>query len=133
MNASELAGDIAAGRLPAYSFYTPNLDHDGHDQPLSYAAKWFEGFIEPKLSDPNFMRGTLLVVTFDESESAADNHVYTALLGPMIKPGSIDATRYSHYSLLRTVEDNFQLGTLNRKDAQAQPFAACNFTGGCSR
>ena len=136
VNASELAGDSAAGRLPAFSFFTPNMDHDAHDQPLSYAAKWFEGFIEPRLSDPNFMRGTLLVVTFDESDiqsGAADNHVYTALLGPMIKPGSTDTARYSHYSLLRSVEDNFQLGTLNRKDAQAPPFAACNFRGGCSR
>jgi Phosphoesterase family len=137
VNANELPVDIAAGRLPAYSFFTPNMDHDGHDQPLSYAAKWFEGFIEPMLNDPNFSRGTLIVVTFDESDfqlpGTADNHIFTALLGPMIAPGSTDAARYSHYSLLRTVEDNFHLGTLNRKDAAAKPFAACNFAKGCNR
>ena len=131
--ASELNADSAAGRLPAYSFFTPNLDNDGHDQPLSFAAKWLEGFIEPKLKDPKFMRGTLVVVTFDESQSADDNLVYATLLGPMIQPGTVDSTRYSHYSLLRSVEENFHTGTLNRKDAQATPFAACNFAGGCGK
>ena len=131
--ASELNADSAAGRLPAYSFFTPNMDDDGHDQPLSFAAKWLEGFIEPKLKDPKFMQGTLVVVTFDESETSADNHVYAALLGPMIQPGTVDSTRYSHYSLLRSVEENFHTGTLSRKDAQAPPFAGCNFAGGCGK
>ncbi|GEM_PF-5526296 len=34
-------------------------------------------------------------------------------------------------TLLRTIEDNFGLGTLGRNDASATPFAQCNFTGGC--
>jgi len=131
--ASELNADIAAGQLPAYSFFTPNLDDDGHNQPLSFAAKWLASFIEPKLKDSKFMQDTLVFVTFDESETSADNQVYAVLLGPMITPGTVDGTRYSHYSLLRSVEENFRTGTLNRSDTQAQPFAACNFTGGCGK
>ena len=38
----------------------------------------------------------------------------------MIPPGTTDDTAYTHYSLLRLVEDSFALGTLNRNDASAQ-------------
>ena len=137
VKADQLAADISADQLPAYSFYSPNLNNDGHDRPLSFAAQWFQSFIEPKLSDPHFMRGTLVVVTFDETDSdpggANGNHIYTLLLGAGVKAGSVDASRYDHYSLLRTVEDNFALGTLKRADASATPFAACNFGAGCGQ
>lgn len=137
VKADQLAADISADQLPAYSFYSPNLNNDGHDRPLSFAAQWFQSFIEPKLSDPHFMRGTLVVVTFDETDSdpggANGNHIYTLLLGAGVKAGSVDASRYDHYSLLRTVEDNFVLGTLKRADASATPFAACNFGAGCGQ
>ncbi len=136
VNASELAADIAAHRLPAFSFFTPNQNNDGHDRPLDVAAQWFQSFVEPKLADPNFASGTLVVIVFDESDAGgngpADNHVYALLLGAKVHAGGSDATRYTHYNLLRTVEDNFGLGTLNRNDATVLPFAACNFAGGCS-
>jgi phosphoesterase family protein len=135
VKADQLAADISADQLPAFSFYTPNQNNDGHDRPLSFAAQWFQSFIEPKLSDPHFMRGTLVVVTFDETDSdpggANGNHIYTLLLGAGVKAGSVDTSRYDHYSLLRTVEDNFALGTLKRADASAKPFSACNFGAEC--
>ncbi len=43
----------------------------------------------------------------------------TALVGPSVKPGISNNTRYTHYDLLRTIEDNFQLGNLGREDAKA--------------
>jgi hypothetical protein len=137
VKAEQLAADISADQLPAYGFYTPNQNNDGHDRSLSFAAQWFQSFIEPKLTDPHFMRGTLVVVTFDETDfdpgGANGNHVYTLLLGAGVRAGSLDASRYDHYSLLRTVEDNFALGTLKRADASATPFAACNFGAGCGK
>jgi hypothetical protein len=36
-----------------------------------------------------------------------------------IAPGSSSATHYSHYSVLRTIEDNWRLGSLGRHDATA--------------
>ncbi len=122
VNASQLEADIAGGALPQYSFYVPNLNNDGHDTSLAYAAAWLRGFLEPKLLDPNFAGGTLVVLTFDEAAGPGNsgNKVYTLLLGPMIPPGTTDDTAYTHYSLLRLVEDAFALGTLNRNDASAQ-------------
>lgn len=135
VNATELAGDIASNRLPIFSFYTPNANNDMHDQPISFGANWLKDFLEPKLLDPNFYTGTLVVITSDESRNFGSNPasvpIYTVLLGQMVRVGSTDSTRYTHYSLLRTIENNFRLGTLNRNDASAIPFAACNFGDGC--
>ncbi len=131
VNAAQLAADVAADQLPDFLFYVPNVKNDGHDTTLAFAADWLSGFLEPKLANAAFMNGTLIVVTFDEDDGKADNQVYTVLLGPMVHAGSTDATLYTHYSLLRTIEDNYGLGTLNLKDALAAPFAACNFGTGC--
>jgi hypothetical protein len=39
----------------------------------------------------------------------------------MVRPGAVSQKYYNHYSLLRTVEDNFALGTLGQGDASAHP------------
>jgi hypothetical protein len=76
-------------------------------------------------------KGTLLVLAFDEApthqnkstnDSDAANQVYTVLLGDMIQPGTVIETPYNHYSLLRTIEENFQLGTLQKNDEHASWF-----------
>ena len=40
----------------------------------------------------------------------------------MVKPGTVEGDRYDHYSLLRTMEENFGLGTLRRNDLTADWF-----------
>ena len=122
VNASQLGLDITANTLPQYSFYVPNQNNDGHDTGIAYAADWLQGFLEPKLTNSNFMSGTLIVVTFDEDDHSQNNHVYTVLLGDMISAGT-DSNSYNHYSLLRMVENNFGLATLGRNDASANAIA----------
>jgi phospholipase C len=126
VNAGRLRDDIDAGALPQLCWYTPNIQNDGHSPPnstpaarwngVTFLSGWLRGFLEPLLVDPKFREGTLVVVTFDESIPYEDNHVYTTLLGAMVEAGSVEADRYDHYSLLRTVEENFGLGTLGRND-----------------
>jgi hypothetical protein len=65
---------------------------------------------------------SLAVVVFDESIPCADNYVYCALLGDMVKAETIEADHYDHYGLLRTIEENFGLGTLERNDLTANWF-----------
>ncbi len=59
---------------------------------------------------------------FDESFQSHDNQVYAALLGDMVEAGTVQSEHYTHFSLLRTVEENFQLDTLNRMDLNARWF-----------
>lgn len=73
----------------------------------------------------NIPSGTLVVITFDEADYNATgydtnydgpNQIYTVLLGDMITPGTEISTPYNHYSLIRTVERNFELGSMKKND-----------------
>lgn len=120
---SAFFSDFAAGALPDYSLFVPNLDDDGHDTGVDAADQWFSRKFGPLLDDPKFGKDTLLVATFDEDDGAGDNRVLTLLYGPGVTPGYVSGNRYDHYSLLRTVEDALGLGTLGRQDASAAPIA----------
>ncbi|KAI9227813.1 MAG: phosphoesterase family-domain-containing protein [Piptocephalis tieghemiana] len=123
--ATRLDQDIDTGDVPQVVYYTPDMNNDGHDTSVPYMSAWLESFLTPKLTLPAFTRRTLIVVTYDEREVYAGwNHVYTVLLGPAAKAlaGYEDPNPYDHYSLLRTIEENWSLGTLGRGDAKATPF-----------
>ncbi|KAI8625908.1 phosphoesterase family-domain-containing protein [Xylariaceae sp. FL1651] len=137
--------DLAANTLPQWMFITPNMSlclpttitilvnltatlaNDGHDTDVTVAGKWARSFLEPLLSNNNFNIGrTLIILTFDECENySAANRVFTVLLGsaiPSNKIGTTDSTQYNHYSLTKTVENNWALGDLGENDVSAVPF-----------
>lgn len=148
VDAAEFLRDVAAGTLPNYAWITPNIWNDGHylrgttQSPairhllVNQLAQWLEhdlfgpiGFPGPNSKLPP---RTLVVVTFDEADyesvsggSAYEgpNQIYTVLLGDLdaIVPGTVIREGSNHYSLLRTIEDNFELGTLGTNDAAAGP------------
>ena len=114
--------------LPEYMFYSPNLDDVGHDpmsnpqEGLKKAADWLRVLLTTWLhfDDRTWipkdeqMKRTLVIVPFDESEG--DNkpeRIYTVFLGAMVKPQEVTAA-YDHYSILRTIEDNFGLGPIHK-------------------
>jgi acid phosphatase len=109
--------------LVAYSFYTPNTNHDGHDTNTEVAGAWVRKFLDQTFPD-SMRKGTLVIVTFDESGGNADNRVYTVFLGDMVKDASQQdpaalGRRYDHYSVLRTIEENFGLSPLTANDREA--------------
>jgi hypothetical protein len=125
--ASQLDKDLAANALPQFSYYTPNIKNDAHDTDLFYAGKYLQGWLKKYMAMPNFVRNTMVIITFDEDEYLESNHVSCFLLGPYIKhPNTTEGTKYDHYSITRTIEDNWNLGTMNRKDAKAVNFLQVN-------
>ncbi len=133
---TDLAGDLRAGTLPAFSFITPDTCNDGHDNPcagqtiggLTTADAFLRKTVPPLLRYLARHNG-LLVINFDEGAvpsspaavaAAPTDYVCTscALLGlggrtgailisPRLPQGATVTTGYDHYSLLRTVEDTF--------------------------
>eukprot|EP01126_Amoeba_proteus_P015898 TRINITY_DN17236_c0_g1_i1.p1 TRINITY_DN17236_c0_g1~~TRINITY_DN17236_c0_g1_i1.p1 ORF type:complete len:157 (-),score=18.96 TRINITY_DN17236_c0_g1_i1:203-619(-) len=120
VNASRFDVDLDGGRLPQYSYFTPNIDNDGHNTNITYAGKWLHSFLSPRLS--KLPHGALVVLTWDEDDHTENNQIFTVLIGSMITPASQDHTFYNHYSLLKTVEDNWNLGNLHRKDISSTTF-----------
>jgi Phosphoesterase family len=120
VEASALNSDAARGNLPDYSLYIPDQRNDGHHTGPAFADRWLAKAFGPRLKNSAFMKGLLFVVTFDEAEdNDPDNRVFTALVGDSVLSGSVSNTAYNHYSLLRTIEDVFRLGTLGQNDASA--------------
>lgn len=111
--------------LVAYSFYSPNMNNDGHNTNVQVAGTWVRSFLEQTFTE-RLRKGTLVVVTFDEADHNADNRIFTLFLGDMVKeaklqdPKALDR-QYTHYSVLRTIEDNFGLEPLAAGDREASP------------
>jgi len=138
VDGAQFEKDLAGGNLPNYSWYTPNLIHDGHDltpkqQKIDVGdtnrhlnIENIAAFLKKFLSkDPlsKFPPETLIVITFDEAYPYHDPYgVYTLLIGDMLQAGITITDPCNHYSLLRSVEVNFGLGHLGRNDAMAMPY-----------
>ncbi|KAI1847526.1 hypothetical protein JX265_000776 [Neoarthrinium moseri] len=118
--------DLAANTLPQWMFITPNMTNDGHDSSVTVAGKWARNWLTPLLNNKNFNTDrTLIVLTFDECENYfAANRVFTVLLGGAVagKKGTTNSTKFNHYSLTKTVEDNWNLGNLGENDVGAAAF-----------
>jgi len=104
-----------------------DVANDGHDTSVTAAGQWARDFLTPLLSNKDFNTDrTLVVLTFDEcSNYLAANRVYTVLLGGAItstKIGTSNGTRFNHYSLAKTVEQNWGLGDLGENDVDAVSF-----------
>ncbi|CAG8974107.1 hypothetical protein HYALB_00002742 [Hymenoscyphus albidus] len=118
--------DLKDNKLPQWMFITPNMTNDGHDSSITVAGAWAKGFLEPLLKNKNFLNNTLVLLTFDEAENYfARNRVFSVLLGDAVPKelhGTTDDHAYSHYSIMSTVENNWNLGTLGKRDRNAATF-----------
>lgn len=118
--------DLAANQVPQFVFMSPNMMNDGHNTTLEYATSWAHHFVEPLLADGIFKERTLIMLTYDESESyEIPNKIGSLLLGnavPSALKGSEDDTYYTHYSILATLQNNWGLPCLGRYDVGANVF-----------
>jgi hypothetical protein len=111
--------------LVSYSFYSPNMNNDGHNTSVKVAGEWVSKFLDKTFSE-KLRKGTLVIITFDESDRNRDNRIYTLFLGDMVKESkdldpAVLSRLYTHYNVLRTIEDNFGLSPLTEHDRAASP------------
>jgi hypothetical protein len=98
---AQLAGDVAAGKLPTFAFITPNLCHDTHDCPVATGDTWLAGFLPSLLTSATYRAGSTAIVVMWDEESPMPN----ILIGPAVHPGTVSSAPADHYALLRTTED----------------------------
>jgi hypothetical protein len=124
---------------------------DGQPGGMAQANTFLQSLVPQILASPAYQDRGLLIITFDEAEaegaegdaSACCNEqpgpntinpggpvvgpgggrIGAVILSPCIQPGTLTQTDYNHYSLLRSVEDNFGLPHLGfAGQAGLQPF-----------
>jgi acid phosphatase len=96
--------------------------NDGHNTDYRYADNWLQSFLPPLLKNPYFSK-TVFLITFDESDSNFDfkNHIYSVLVGGSVAPGTVDHTRYTHFSQLAFLSENWGIEAIG-KGKKAHPF-----------
>ena len=117
VDSKQLDNDIQSNHLPNYAIYIPDLNNDGHDSGVSFADAYMSKKFGPLLQNPQFINQMLFIVTFDESGSKSnDNQIYTAFYGDSVVAGAKSTVAYTHYSILKTIETVWGLGSLNKND-----------------
>ena len=108
---SRFAADLATG-LRNVSWITPDMCNDMHDCSVATGDAWLARNVPPILS--RLSGRDLLFIVFDEGSTSqlGGGHVACVVAGPGARSGASSSVLYSHYSLLRTVEDVFRLAHL---------------------
>ena len=97
-------------RLPRLAFVIPDVDHDMHDGTVAQADRWLKAQLGRYVSWAR-THDSLLVLTWDEDDRSAGNHILTVFNGASVKAGRY-ATRVDHYRVLRTLEASFGLAPI---------------------
>lgn len=117
---------LATGDVARFNMVIPNGCDDGESncKPVNNRYTQFDNFLAQEVpqieASPAFGKNGVIIIVYDEDERAggvaaknglgSGGHVVCAILSPMAVPGSY-GQKYYHYSLLRTLEDGFGLGT----------------------
>jgi hypothetical protein len=115
-NYSALAGDLAAGSVAAYNLITPDLCHDMHgaracagEDTVRIGDDWLRAQLPPLIAYANAHDGVIFI-TWDEGEQTLQMPFLA--IGPHVKKGYGGALRYTHGSMLKSVERMLQLPVL---------------------
>jgi phosphatidylinositol-3-phosphatase len=123
VNFGELSGDLATpATTPNYALVVPNNCDNTHDCSIDTGDAWLAVHIPAILQSPSCTVDSCLVaLTWDEDDGSSGNHVLTVFAGSAARSGVTSSVAYTHFSLLRTIEEAFGLPTQTANDADAQP------------
>ncbi len=97
---------------------------NGSSTSLGVQDKWLQQTLQPIFASPAWtQQRSLLILTWDESETSSNNHIATVVYGSPGTTGSgaLSTASYSHYSTGRTVEAALGLPALTANDRYATP------------
>lgn len=98
-------------QLPTVSLVVPNVADDMHDDPsptgIQKADTWLQNNLGAYAAWAQ-KNDSLLIVTWDENDDSAGNHIPTIFFGPMVQFGKYTEA-INHFNVLRTVEDLYGL------------------------
>jgi hypothetical protein len=111
-----LAADLKHGSVAAYNFITPDLCHDMHgarncpgDRTIRIGDDWLQAELPALISYVNAHEGVIFL-TWDEGEGTPQ--MPFVAIGPHVKKGYAGGVKYTHGSMLRSVEEILQLDLL---------------------
>jgi phosphatidylinositol-3-phosphatase len=111
--------DMSSGQVPSFVWITPNMCNDTHDCSVSTGDAWLQRVVPTITGSAAFRNSGVLFITWDEGSTNAGccgdawgGHVATLVISPKSISGFRSKIAENHYSLLRTIEDGFNLAHL---------------------
>lgn len=143
---SQFAADALTGTLPAVTWLTPSLiDSEHPPASVKRGENWTVRHINMLMQGPQWPRCAIFVV-WDEWGGFWDHvrppviekepgflgqavrygyRIPCLVIGPYARRGHVSHTLYSHVSVLRTIENLFDVPPLNERDAKANDLLDC--------
>lgn len=124
--ANDVALTLPLDLSAAFTMIVPNICNDMHSCPIATGNAWLARVVPGILRSSEYRSGSLAVfITFDEYDGQSSNRVPTYVIAPSVPVGARVASRFTHYSLLRTTESLLGLtflGNARRTTSMVGPF-----------
>lgn len=111
--------------LAADDYDDGEISGNGSPKSLRVQDAWLEQTLDPLFASSAWReQKSLLILTWDESNTVANNHIATIVVGSRgtVKAGFVSHRRYDHYSAARTIEAALGLPGMTSNDAYAPAF-----------
>lgn len=97
--AGALHSDVVHATLPTFGMLIPDVCNDAHNCSLGTADAYLRSWLPQIEAGPDFTSGRLaVVITFDEAEGGAGNHVMTVVVARQLH-GVTVSVPLNHYSI----------------------------------
>jgi len=113
---TELAGDLSSNSVARYNFITPDICHDMHNScgplnnPIKQGDTWLAGEIPKLLASAAYLNNGAIFITWDDPDIPTAVPVGMIVLSPLVRSnGYVSTNRYTHSSMLRTMQELFRV------------------------
>lgn len=97
-----------------YQFIVPNLCNDMHDCTIAEGDAFLQSFVPNILNSAAWQQGGVLFLLWEEGTTSAGGggRIASIVVANNVAAGYQSSTRFTHYSLLRTIQDAWGLPCL---------------------
>jgi len=110
---TQLSTDISKNTLARYNFITPNMCHDGHDpcggSEIAHIDGWLKVTLPLIFNSTQYKGGHVRIFIVGDEAKNGDGPIPFIALGHGAKKGYSNWIKYTHSSLLRTLEEIFNV------------------------
>lgn len=134
---TKVLADATAGRLPGVTWVIPDAQNSDHPLGTDTGPSWVSQVVNAIGNSPAW-NTTAIVIVWDDWGGFYDHvpppqldyqglgfRVPMLLVSPYAKPGYVSHTQYEFASILKFVEDNWDLGRIGVNDVRAASIGDC--------
>jgi phospholipase C len=131
-NNRQIFSDLKAGTLPSVSWVVPSLFDSDHPASGCNGGPWWVTQVVNAIGTSQYWNSTVVIIVWDDWGGWYDNvppkyidpsslgfRVGMIVISPYARPGYVSHTQYDFGSILKFMEDTFNLGSLGKTDATA--------------